>query len=96
MVSIILCLVFQQIGESEKQHHLVDEQRQRDLLDTQKEALAMQQTAMIETEKQQMLEHQQLVSYVHSFIVASTAVGCKCTNPMQVSPFGCSLYLAPY
>ena len=56
--------MFQQVGESEKQHMLLDEQRQRDLLDTQKEALAMQQTAMIETEKQQMLEHQQLVSLV--------------------------------
>jgi len=40
----------------------VDEQRQRDLLDTQKEALAMQQAAMIESEKRKMLEQQQLVS----------------------------------
>ena len=38
----------------------MDEQRQRDLLDTQKEALAMQQAAMIESEKRQMLEQQQL------------------------------------
>ena len=61
-VDRIYFCVLQQIEDAEKQHIMVDEQRQRDLLDTQKEALAMQQAAMIESEKRQMLEQQQLVS----------------------------------
>ncbi len=64
---------------------MADESEERKLLDAQKEALALTQAALLDQEKQKMMQEQQMVRFQDKCLQFTSVSKWKCTKTLKVA-----------